>query len=311
MKCIEPQYRKRKLNGVEYKYTHPCGKCEACLITHKEAWTARGILEMLDYPVDGASFITLTYDQEHLPLRMVNGQIIGVLEQNDIQKFFKRLRKQTGRKYRYICAAEYGDKGDRPHYHIVLYGHRSQDIETIKKAWSDKDGQLIGNIRVDPITVGRVSYVLKYALKRLGAATTDIGGKPPEFALMSRRPGIGLNATPYFVDAIYRTARDTKREPLDIFVRDFTNIRIGGKTYPIHATLRKKVFEGIQARIIEDSSVVDWERIERKFNLARAFERDFELSRESLVMRDIELRETMTKALRKLECSKIRNNKLE
>ena len=55
----------------------------------------------------------------------------------DLQKFFKRLRRDTNTPIKYFACGEYGKRsrliqtrsgrlyqtdGDRPHYHFILYG---------------------------------------------------------------------------------------------------------------------------------------------------------------------------------------------
>ena len=62
-------------------------------------------------------FSLYTYSDDHLP---DNGSLVVA----DLQKFFKRLRKQYAKrntciKLRYY-ACEYGDRHGRPHYHAIV-----------------------------------------------------------------------------------------------------------------------------------------------------------------------------------------------
>ena len=91
----------------------PCGKCIICRIAKRNEWTMRLIHE-LGYH-EKSIFLTLTYDNEHLPKD-------GSLCKKDLQKFFKRLRKNYEGKIKYFACGEYGDTTYRPHYHIILFG---------------------------------------------------------------------------------------------------------------------------------------------------------------------------------------------
>ena len=56
--------------------------------------------------------LNLTYDDDHLPEH-------GQLWKDDLQRFFKRLRKKF--KFRYVASGEYGEKTRRPHFHIAFW----------------------------------------------------------------------------------------------------------------------------------------------------------------------------------------------
>ena len=55
----------------------PCGQCIGCRIRQREDWTTRIELEARDYPREEVWFITLTYDDEHVPGMIVNTGEIG------------------------------------------------------------------------------------------------------------------------------------------------------------------------------------------------------------------------------------------
>ena len=59
------------------------------------------------------SFVTLTYDDEHLPGDQC-------LDHRDFQLFMKRLRKRFPSRF-FMCG-EYGGLNGRPHYHSILFG---------------------------------------------------------------------------------------------------------------------------------------------------------------------------------------------
>ena len=88
----------------------PCGKCLECRIQHARAWADRCVVEAKQY--DDNYFVTLTYDDAHLPAK-------NSLVPDDLQKFMKRLRKHfPNNKIRFFACGEYGDTSWRPHYHL-------------------------------------------------------------------------------------------------------------------------------------------------------------------------------------------------
>lgn len=151
-------------------------------------------------------FITLTYDNDHIP----HG---GTLNKEELQKFFKRLRKR-GFQFRYYACGEYGEQGLRPHYHAVLFGvdfahdrkkhskNAQGDIiyssSTLDEVWGS------GQCRIGAFNYSTAAYVARYCMKKQNGKNAidaeqyerfDVHGEIfsvlPEFALMSRRPGIG------------------------------------------------------------------------------------------------------------------------
>ena len=83
------------------------------------------------YYWDSCIFLTLTYDDDHLP---PNGSLV----KSDLQKFFKRLRKNSGKKMAYFACGEYGEQTARCHYHVILFGLdflSKSDRDMIKLCW--------------------------------------------------------------------------------------------------------------------------------------------------------------------------------
>ena len=66
-----------------------------------------------------AYFVTLTYDNNHVP---ISEHGFPTLCKRDFQLFMKRLRFNTGVKIKYYVAGEYGSTNHRPHYHAVIFG---------------------------------------------------------------------------------------------------------------------------------------------------------------------------------------------
>lgn len=141
--------------------------------------TIRGLLEAGQHPYN--SFVTLTYDEQHLPSN-------GCVSVRESQLFLKLLRYYIG-PFRYLLCGEYGERNWRPHYHAILFGVR--DGHGVSEAWKK------GFVHCSGVGVESISYVSGYCLKGL---STERGmrwsGKKltPEFVRWSRRPPIGALA---------------------------------------------------------------------------------------------------------------------
>lgn len=222
-----------QLSGKQLKYEDlmynpkvmliPCGQCIGCRIRQREDWTTRIELEARDYPKEEVWFITLTYDDDHVPGMIVKtGEImrkvqytwkpgekrpesVQILLYEDIQKFLKRLRKAYRGKLRYFVAGEYGEQTARPHYHMILYGWRPTDLENLYKIhhngyytskWMEELWGM-GQIQIAQAVPETYRYVAGYVTKKMyefaGKKANqyyELGQTKP-FACMSLKPGLG------------------------------------------------------------------------------------------------------------------------
>ena len=89
----------------------PCGKCTGCLADESLMWSIRAYHESQEHMFN--SFVTLTYDDEHLPPD-------HKIHKEHLQNFFKRARHSF--KFRYLACGEYGEQTRRPHYHALIFG---------------------------------------------------------------------------------------------------------------------------------------------------------------------------------------------
>lgn len=179
----------------------PCGKCVGCRLERSRQWAMRCMHEASLY--EDNCFITLTYDDEHLPHD-------GSLDVGHWQKFMKRFRKAHG-KMRYFHCGEYGAEESRPHYHACIFGFRPKDLVLWKKSngiplYTSASLESIwkkGYVTVGDVTFESAAYVARYTLKKLDNDAQDgvycfgnplngeIYERAPEYTTMSRRPGIG------------------------------------------------------------------------------------------------------------------------
>lgn len=188
------------------------------------------MLESMLHPHN--SFVTLTYSPENLP----EG---GTLVPKDTELFLKRLRFNLAPvKLRYFLCGEYGEQTWRPHYHAILFNVPQQASKDIDAAWQK------GMIHVGEATQESMQYCAGYVTKKLTTERDmDFAGRPelvPEFARMSRRPGLGANALP-FVAAAYSDAVAARDVAIRGDVPDA--LRIGGKKLPLGRYLKTKLGE--------------------------------------------------------------------
>ncbi|QXP45051.1 replication initiator protein [Microvirus mar16] len=163
----------------------PCGKCLECCMAHSRMWIGRIMDEASLH--DKNCCITLTYEQTD-----------GNLSKRDFQLFMKRLRKALSPiKIRFYCSGEYGGKGNRPHYHCIIFGWYPDDLQYYfsKKGVDFYKSKFVsdiwsrGYILVSPCSYKAVKYCAKY-LTKLDKRIHDV----PPFTLMSRSPGIGADS---------------------------------------------------------------------------------------------------------------------
>lgn len=128
-------------------------------------------------------FVTLTYDQEHLPPD-------GSVQPRDATLWLKRLRRRLAPiPIRYYLCGEYGDSTWRPHYHAALFGVGPEAGSEVQQAWG------MGHTMTGPLARESCQYIAGYVTKKLTKASDiRLGGRAPEFARMSLRPGIGATA---------------------------------------------------------------------------------------------------------------------
>jgi hypothetical protein len=171
------------VKGVETGYMpFPCGKCPACVRRRVSGWAFR--LNKQSEQSNSAHFVTLTYNEEHIK-KTKNG--FETLVKKDVQDFFKRLRKLTKQKISYYAVGEYGDTGERPHYHIILFNANPKIVEN---AWKLNDITL-GNVHFGDVGDASVGYTLKYISKDKKIPQFNGDDRQKEFALMSKGLGAG------------------------------------------------------------------------------------------------------------------------
>lgn len=195
----------------------PCRHCVGCRLDHAKEWANRIVLEQ-SYHTHSV-FLTLTYDDEHLPTSFgsdpATGEIVSVhatLVKSDLQKFFKRLRFTTKQKLSYYCAGEYGSQTYRPHYHCIIFGLQLDDLKPIRKNFDGQQYYVSKTIEkiwpfgihvIGDVTKESAAYVARYTIKKATHGFTkeyyELAGIEPEFQTISSKPAIGRR---YYEDNI-------------------------------------------------------------------------------------------------------------
>lgn len=179
----------------------PCGQCIGCRLEKSRQWAMRCVHEASLY--EDNCFITLTYDDEHLPLD-------GSLSVREFQLFMKRLRKKYGEGIRFFHCGEYGSKFGRPHYHAIIFNFDFSDRKLFKVNHgfrlysSDMLSELwpFGHCLIGDVTFQSAAYVARYVTKKVTGVAADehytrispdgeVFKIKEEYTTMSRRPGIG------------------------------------------------------------------------------------------------------------------------
>lgn len=244
MLCERPY----KSYGTEFR----CGHCIPCRIYHRRVWTHRMVLESYSHAEN--CFVTLTYREEERP---------ESLDKEECKLFFKRFRQQVATDFkrarvRVFYCGEYGDQSNHAHYHAIIFGYpscergdtryravrgslRFECCDTCKRvhdAWGH------GKVHLGTVSQRSCQYVARYVNKKMTSADDlRLNGRAPEFAEMSRAPGIAI---PYVREFLGPVVARYARSESDIPV----TLAHGGREWPLGRTLRLelKKFLGIDTK---------------------------------------------------------------
>lgn len=165
----------------------PCGKCVGCRLEYSRQWANRCMQEARCWQSN--LFITLTYDNPYLKyhhyLNMDTGELEyrPMLQPNDFTKFMKDFRRHMDYHFghqgiRFFACGEYGEQGQRPHFHALLFNCDLQDkkhwftrekgddvvvtyiSETLSKVWGK------GICTVSDLTWNSAAYTARYVMKK-------------------------------------------------------------------------------------------------------------------------------------------------
>lgn len=203
-------------SGQLYTLQLPCGQCVGCRMERSRQWAVRCMHEASLH--DENCFVTLTYDDDHLPADKS-------LHYRHFQLFNKRLRQHFEPKtIRFYMAGEYGEKFGRPHFHSCYFGLQFPDRRLHQKTSS---GSMIytskileslwpfGFSSIGDLNFQSAAYVARYVMKKMTGPlakdhyewidpeTGQIHCRTPEFNRMSLKPGIGADWIEKYKDDVY------------------------------------------------------------------------------------------------------------
>lgn len=176
MPCAEPREAWRPAAGGPIHFNQPtapraynkikipCGNCILCRQEQARQWGVRITHEAQQW--DESAFITLTYNEENIPPH-------NSLRYEDLQKFWKRLRKKY--ELRYYAVGEYGDASLRPHYHACIFGLAfTANRQIMRKEpsllWTNaelEEAWGLGYVSVGALNFQTAQYTASYVLKKL------------------------------------------------------------------------------------------------------------------------------------------------
>lgn len=257
-----------------------CGQCLACRIQRRRIWQWRQYLESLCH--DENTFVTLTYDQEHLPAD-------GSLCPEHLRLFLHSLRSRLrplGVKVRYFGVGEYGEETIRPHYHLSLFGVGVVHSALVDASWGR------GFVQVAEFNETTAQYVAGYVVKKLSDFRSgSLSGLFPEFARMSLRPGIGAPAMRIVAESLQSS--DGKlylRSQGDVPYR----LKIGKRHFPLGRYLRQVLRKEVG---LTDEEV---QKVKDKFSLEKSMEM-------WALLEASDTAETITQAYQESIVQKVRN----
>lgn len=259
MKCFDQINVRLKTpiwSEYENKYIEkvlvPCGKCPACIERKIMEWSFR--LDEERKTAEVTYFVTLTYDNEHVPLSEYGRMTLNKEHLKGYFKLLKQSKKRAGENYaqieqhyygsnlqnqkiKYYAVGEYGSKKKRPHYHAIIFNANRNDIERLWKH---------GSVDIQPPRgTEAMSYVAKYMYKRI--YNINPYGTIPEFSQCSN--GIGD-------DYIKRMKTFYKKNIDLLYTQNDIGIQIPMSKYIRHKlwdeTTRKKQIPIIKANIQKD-----------------------------------------------------------
>lgn len=228
--------------GQKHTLSVDCGHCVNCMIKKQSALEFLAKKELLSKYLNnqGASFVTLTYDDTHLPKNELG---LVTLKRRDVQLFIKKMRRNMeyhNKKipFKYIYCGELGSEGARPHYHIIFIGLTEYQVKQYTKKLWDK-----GLCDIGVLAQGGIRYVLKYMTKAL----------PPKDVKELRE---NLNVQNPFVYHSVGLGKEWILQNMDKIVEDGFSFNINGK---------KQLFPKYIMRFVSAHTGIDYIPYVKKF----------------------------------------------
>lgn len=233
-----------------------CNKCLRCRQVYAASWAGRVRAEASGH--NRAYFLTLTYDNKHLPSSMQRAR-------HNLSRWIKDYRRfehyqgRTGKSVRFFGVTERGDKFDRLHHHVILFSpwHQPSSITDVP-AWS------MGFARVEECNPARTHYATQYSTQKIRKQKYDFRFN------MSQAPRLGEKMFTRFLETLKTT---TGRMP--------THFQLGKQKYPLDRSTRLWIREKLPNLINEPD--LDAQALEmNEAALSKTLWQDEELERQSM-----------------------------
>lgn len=227
----------------------PCGQCLGCRLDRSQGWATRIVHEAQFH--EHSVFVTPTFSDEFLPADLS-------VSVRTHQLFVKRVRYFFEKPLRFFGVGEYGGKTNRPHYHTIFFGLELPDRtlwrttpagDRLYRSVSFERAWPYGHCLIGEVTPQSAAYVARYCTKKMtGEASASAYRRTSfdpatgeirawqvrsEFAVMSRRPGIGSEWFEKFSG--------------DAFPSDF--VVIDGQKRAVPAFYKKRLAEAAAAEV--------------------------------------------------------------
>lgn len=202
-----------------------CRQCLPCRINLRRTWAFRMCLESVLHAA--STFGTLTYADEFVPPG-------GTLAPRDATLFLKRIRKRLSPvRVRYFLCGEYGERTQRPHYHLVLFGIGPDVAPLAQECWPQ------GFVMFAPFSWATANYIAGYVTKKMTSVDDSrLNGRHPEFARMSTSPGLGAHA----MRDVAATLNDAHGARLVAEAGDAPGVlRMGSRMLPLGRYLKRRL----------------------------------------------------------------------
>lgn len=259
MKCLYPVLLK---DGVR-PHIVACGRCVVCREMRVRSWFVRIMAEVAE--CDYARFLTLTYDDDHIP----PGRN---LKHEDWQLYVKRVRKELSVRYgvrcKYYMCGEYGGFSGRPHYHAIMmmYGNMPDREDGDKTSSLDdllRSKWTCGIVDVGYVSDKSVRYCIGYVNK---LASKHIGERVRPYQRMSQ--GLGYSYLAKYEDQLaerkYISYRGVKYD-VPRYYRD--------KSDKVNNAIMQQDYDDRSYELLESNY---WDKVRNIKDKARQVERNIE-----------------------------------
>jgi hypothetical protein len=276
MPCFKPIDVPKK-GYIDLRVQVPCGRCLGCRLDKRRDWANR-LLDEAKFHIY-RWFLTLTYSDDHLP---ANGSLVL----RHAQLWQKRMRKaRPDDTLRFFTVGEYGKQTKRAHYHSIMFGadfpdkrrhsksgdHELFVSEELNKLWG------MGHCYIGTVTASSCEYVAGYVVdkingqaakqhySRLDPLTGEIVEIQPEFAIMSRRPGIGAAWYEQFKDDVFPSDTKVSKGKPGPVPRYYTD-KLKDESAAMYEAVKGKRMEQLRKRRADNTP----ERLAAREEVARA-----------------------------------------